>query len=313
MPAVTQAQRAVSVYEIGYLAPGSVECSETLPSRAFRQGLVDAGYSERDVVVDRRCFSTAEMAGKVLDELLRANPNILFAGGYPAALAMRDRAPAIPVVFVVFCNVPDPVGSRMVQSLARPGRNMTGLADLTHDLNGKRVQGLKETLAGPRLLSTLSIADGPDAKRFRMEIDEAAATLHLQVRHLTVKTATELAGKFETMKKDGSQAFVLMQTPLLWAERAQISNLAAEHRLPGMYPHQGHVADGGFISYGADQADLYRRAAGYVTKILRGAKPRDLPVEQPTKFELVINLRTAKALGLTIPGPVLLQANHVIE
>src|SRR5262249_23604203 len=153
----------------------------------------------------------------------------------------------------------------------------------------------------------LSIADGPDAKRFRTEIDEAAATLHLQVRHLTVKTAAELAGKFETMKKDGSQAFLLMQTPLLWAERTQISNLAAKHRLPGMYPHRGHVAEGGFISYGADQVDLYRRAAGYVTKILKGAEPRDLPVEQPTKFELAINLRTAKALGLTIPGPVLLQ------
>ena len=190
---------------------------------------------------------------------------------------------------------------------------MTGLADLTHDLNGKRVQVLKEALPNLRLLSTLSITDGSDAKRFRTEIDEAVATLHLQVRHLTVRTAGDLAGTFETMKKDGSQAFVQMQTPLLWAERTQIFHLAAKHRLPGMYPHRAHVAEGGFISYSADEADLYRRAAGYVTKILKGAEPRDLPVEQPTKFALAINLKTAKALGLTIPGPVLLRADHLTE
>ncbi len=311
MPGVATAQQTPKVLSIGYLVPGPPGCPPTTESRAFRQGLVDAGYTEgRDIVVDRRCFSVAGTAAKVLDDLLKTTPNILVAAGNQAAVAMRDRAPGIPVVFT---NVADPVGSRMVQSLARPGSNMTGLADLTLDLSSKRVQFLKEVLPGVRLISTLGTLDDPGTERLRFEIDQAAAAQGLQVRHFTVRTADDLPGAFDAIKKGGFQAFIVMQTPLSWTERARIANLAAKYRLPAMYPFRTHVEGGGLISYGANQAELYRRAAHYVARILKGTKPSDLPVEQPTQFELVINLKAAKALGITIPYAVLVQADHVIE
>jgi ABC-type uncharacterized transport system substrate-binding protein len=310
-PLVTGAQQAEKVYRIGYLVPGPTGCPPTTESKAFRAGLNEAGYIEgRNVIVDRRCFPTAKIAGKVLDDLLKPTPDILVSGGNLAALVIRDRAPRIPVVFA---NVADPVGLGMVQSLARPGGSMTGLADLTLDLTAKRVQILTETLPGVRLVSALSTPDDPGSERFRSEIEQVATTLGLQVRHFMAGTANELPGAFEAMKKDGLQAFVIMQAPLFWTERARIANLAVKHRLPGMYPFRTQVEEGGFVSYGADQAELYRRAAGYVAKILKGTRPSDLPVEQPLKFELVINLKTARALGVTIPPSLLLRADQIIE
>ena len=312
MPDLARAQQTPKVLRVGYLAPGPPGCPPTTLSRAFQQGLVEAGYTEgRDVVVDRRCFPAAGMAGKVLADLLKAAPNVLFASGTPATVVMRDGAPGIPVVFVF---VADPVGSRMVQSLARPGTNMTGFADLTLDLTAKRVQVLKDALPGVRLVAALSVPDDSDAERFRTEVDQAAMTLGLQVRHFTVRTAGDFPAAFEAMKKNRLQAFIVMQTPLFWTERARIASLVAKHRLPGMYPFRAYAEEsGGFISYGADQAEMFRRAGGYVAKILKGTRPSDLPVEQPTKFELVVNLKAAKALGVTVPSAVLLRVDHVIE
>jgi putative ABC transport system substrate-binding protein len=311
MPDVAGGQQAPKTHRIGYLTPGPAGCPPTAQSRAFRQGLIEAGYAEgRDVIVDRRCFPTLDMARKVLGDLLKAMPDVLVAASNPAAVAMRDGAAGIPVVFV---NADDPVGSRMVHSIARPGGNMTGLADLFLALNAKRLQILKETLPGVRLVATLIPHDDSETERFRGEIEGAAAALGLQVRHFTVRTAEEVPGALEAMKKSDVQAFVVMQTPLFWTERVRIARLAAQHRLPGMYPLRSQAEEGGFISYGADHADLYRRAASYVVKILQGARPGDLPVEQPTKFELVINLRTAKLFGLAVPGAILLQADHLIE
>jgi putative ABC transport system substrate-binding protein len=303
------------MHRIGYLAGGPPGCPPTTPSRAFRQGLLDAGYVEgRDVILDRRCVPTNDLAGQIVDDVLKATPHILLAAGGIPALAMKARAPHLPVVFV---DVPDPVGAGLVQSLARPGTNMTGLSNFAGDLNGKRVQLLKEALPAVRVVSTLSISDdspltlGMD--RFRGEVDQAGTTAGWQMRHFTVRSASDLPGAFHAMRKDGAQAFIVMPGVLFWAERARIASLAAQHRLPGMYMFRAQVEAGGFISYGADQADLYRRAASYVVKILRGARPGDLPVEEPTKFELAVNLKTAKALGLTIPQGVLLRADHVIE
>ena len=316
VPLAVGAQQPPKMYRIGYLAPGPAGCPLTAPTRAFLQGLGDASYIEgRDVILDRRCFPTNDMVGKVLDDVLNATPNILVAAGTPAALAMRDRALAIPIVFA---DVADPVGSRLVQSLARPGSNMTGLANLTLDLNAKRVQILKEALPGVRLIATLGTPEDPAlglaTEQFRGEIEQVGSMLSLQVRHFTVRTAADLPSAFHAMKKDGVQALIVQHTgALFWTERAQIADLATKHQLPGMYPFRGQVEAGGLISYTADQAEIYRKAAGYVVKILKGAKPGDLPVEQPTKFELVINLKTAKALGLTIPQSLLLRAEHVIE
>lgn len=309
-PLVVEGQ-AGRTYRIGYLAPGPPSCPATDISRAFRQGLVDAGYIEgRDVIVDRRCFPTERMAGIVLDDLLKTMPHILVGASNRAAVAIRDAAPAIPVVFV---NAADPVGSRMVQSLARPGGNMTGLADLTLDLNAKRVQLLHEMLPSVRLVSTLSTPDDPGTDRFRAEIDRAAAILGLRIKHFMAMKAEDLPSVFESIKKDGFGAVIVMQGALFWTERAQIASLAAKQRLPSMYATRALVEGGGLIGYGADQAALYRRAAVYVVKILKGAKPEDLPVEQPTKYDLVINLKTAKALRLTVSPSLLLQADQVIE
>jgi putative ABC transport system substrate-binding protein len=311
MPDIGSTQQVLKPPRVGYLAPGPPGCPPTTQSTAFRRGLLEAGYTEsRDVIVDRRCFPTLDIAGKILDDLLKATPNVLVASSNPAAIAMRDRAPGIPVVFV---NVNDPVGSGMVQSIARPGGNMTGLADLFLALNAKRLQVLKDTLPGVGLVGTVSPHDDPEAEKFRGEIEHAATALSIHVRHFSVRKAGEIPAALEAMKRNGCDAFVIMQTPLFWTERARIVKVAAEHRLPGMYPLRAQVEEGGFISYGADHADLYRRAASYVVKILQGAKPGDLPVEQPTKFELVINLKTARAFGLTIPPSLLLRADQVIE
>ncbi|MGH2359093.1 MAG: ABC transporter substrate-binding protein [bacterium] len=274
MPDVASAQQALKTHRIGYLAPGPEGCPPTTLSRAFRQGLLDAGYAEgRDVIVDRRCFPTLDMAGKVLADLLKAMPDVLVAASNPAAVAMRDGAAGIPVVFV---NADDPVRSRMVQTIARPGGNMTGLADLFIVLNAKRLQILKETLPGVRLVATLIVHDDPETERFRGDIEGAAATLGLKVRHFTVRTAGDLPGALAAMKKNGIQAFVVMQTPLFWTERARIARLAAQHRLPGMYPLRAQVEEGGFISYGADHADLL--SAG---RQLRGQDPQGSEARQP--------------------------------
>jgi putative ABC transport system substrate-binding protein len=190
---------------------------------------------------------------------------------------------------------------------------MTGITDLAPELDAKRVEILKEALPSIRLVATLGASDQSRTDRFRAETDRAAATLGLQLRHYTVRRADELSGAFEAMKKEGVQGVVIQQNPLFWTERSRVGNLGLRYRLPIVYSEGPTAEAGSLIAYGADVADLYRRVADYVAKILKGAKPADLPVEQPTKFELVINLKIAKALGLTIPPSLLVRADQVIE
>jgi ABC-type uncharacterized transport system substrate-binding protein len=309
-PLAAEAQQAGRVWRIGYLAAGPAACPATKMSRAFRQGLLDAGFIEgRDITIDRRCYPTDAIAGKILSDLLQTSPSVLVAGGNVTALAMKD----IRGIPIVFANVADPVSDGLVHSLARPGTNMTGLTDLVPELDAKRVEILKEALPSVRLVATLGASDQPRTDRFRAETDRAAATLGLQLRHYTVRRADELSGAFEAMKKEGVQGVVVQQSPLFWTERSRVGNLGLRYRLPIMYSQGPAPEEGSLIAYGADVADLYRRVADYVAKILKGAKPADLPVEQPTKFELVINLKTAKALGLTIPPSLLLRADQAIE
>jgi ABC-type uncharacterized transport system, periplasmic component len=308
-PLAAEAQQVGKGWRIGYLVPGPAACPATKSMRAFRQGLLDAGFIEgRDITIDRRCFPTYAVARKILDELLQASPSVLVAGGL-AALAMKDVR-GIPIVFGA---VPDPVGDGLVHSLARPGTNMTGLTDLSPELDAKRVEILKEALPSVRLAATLGASDQPQTDRFRAETDRAAAKVGLQLRHYTVRRGDELSGAFEAMKKEGVQGIVIQQSPLLWTERTRVGNLGLRYRLPIIYSLGPAAEEGSLLTYGADIADLWRRVAGYVAKILKGAKPADLPVEQPTKFELVINLRTAKALGLQIPPSLLLRADQVLE
>src|SRR4029453_11851249 len=214
---------------------------------------------------------------------------------------------------IVFGSVPDPVGDGLVHSLARPGTNMTGLADLSPELGAKREEFRKEALLSVRLAATLCASDQPRTDRFRAETDRAAATVGLQLRHYTVRRADEFSGAVGAMKKAGVQGIVIQQSPLLWTERTRIGNLGLTYRLPIIYSLAGTAEEGSLLAYGADGADLWGRVDGYVAKILKGAKPADLPVEQPTKFELVVNPKTAKALGIQIPHSLLHRADQVIE
>jgi putative ABC transport system substrate-binding protein len=214
----------------------------------------------------------------------------------------------------VFAAVTDPVESGFVRSLARPGTNMTGVADISTQLYPKRVEILKEAVPTLRRMATLAAPVGYSMQGVRADIDGAATALAVQVRHFTVMKPDEIVSAFEAMKRDGVEALFVMQSPLTWSERTRIIDLALRYRLPAIYPWPEPAAEkGGLIAFGADQAALFREAAGYVAKILRGSKPPDLPVQQPTKYQLVINLKTARALGLTIPPSLLLRADQVIE
>jgi putative ABC transport system substrate-binding protein len=260
------------------------------------------------VIIDRRCFSLPSAAPKTLDDILKEKPDILLAGNEAAAVAMKGVK--IPIVFA---NVADPVASGLVQSLSRPGTNMTGLADFMLDLQAKRVEILKEAFPTLARVATLHPYDDPELRRFHAETERAARTLGLAIQHVIVRTAEDLVGAFEAIKTHRIQAVVIGGGSLIWTERARIVALAGQHRLRTMAPWRAYVDAGGLMAYGTDLPELYRRAATYVDRILKGAKPADLPVEQPTKFELVINLKTAKALGLTIPPSLLARADQVIE
>jgi putative ABC transport system substrate-binding protein len=215
---------------------------------------------------------------------------------------------------VVFASVDDPVGSGLVRSLAQPGANMTGVADITTQLYPKRVEILKEALPTLRRMATLAAPAGYSMQGGRADIDGAATARAIQLRHFTVTKPDEIVSAFETMKRNGIEALIVMQSPLTWSERTRIIDLALRYRLPAIYPWPEPATEkGGLIAFGADQAALYGQAAGYVAKILRGSKPVDLPVAQPTKYQLVINLKTARALGLTIPPSLLARADQIIE
>jgi putative tryptophan/tyrosine transport system substrate-binding protein len=304
-------QQAAKMYRIAMLAAGPSACPETSVTRAFRRGLAEAGYTEeRDFILDRRCFPTDDTAAPVAADLLKQRPTVFVAAGHPAAIAVNNLA-TVPVVFAA---VDDPVGSGLVRSLAQPGTNMTGVTDITTQLYPKRLEILKEALPALRRMATLAAPTGYSMQGVRADIDGAATALAIQLRHFTVRKPDEIVSAFETMKRNGIEALIVIQSALTWSERARIIDRALRHRLPAIYPWPEPATEkGGLIAFGADQAALFIQVAGYVTKILRGSKPADLPVAQPTKYQLVINLKTAKALGLTIPPSLLARADHVIE
>jgi len=303
------AQQTSKVWKIAFLVSGPSSCPETKPSAAFRQGLRESGFTDAMISLDRRCYTSDETARQTAEKLLATKPELIVTAGIPAARAISN----VKHIPIVFGSVSDPVGEGLVQSLARPGTNRTGIADITYELDGKRIQMLKEALPGLRLLATLATQEHPDRPRFRLVADRVGKTMGLDVRHFTVRTADEIPSAFQAMKKGGTEALLIHQSPLFWAERSRIGALSVSHRLPVIVPQGAFAEEGSLIAYGAEQTDLYRRVAVYVAKILKGAKPSDLPVEQPTKFELVINMKTAKALDLAIPPSLLLRADQVIE
>jgi putative ABC transport system substrate-binding protein len=314
-PLAAEAQPAAKVSRIGYLSNISKVAAAPLIG-AFQQGLRDLGYQEgRNLVTeDRSEQGGVEQFPALIAELARLRVDVIFvAGGTPAARAAKQATSTIPIVAPA---LGDPVGDELVASLARPGGNITGSTFLGPELVAKRLQLLKEAIAG---VSRVAALWHPGAYGIRTmdgmlkETEIAAQALGVHLHRVEVRSPNDLDGAFSTMVTARTHALFVFPSPMFYAEYKRIVDLAGKHRLPAIYVFREAVDIGGLIAYGASIPDLFRRAALHVDRILKGARPADLPVEQPTKFELVINLKAAKALGLTIPQSVLLRADEVIQ
>ncbi len=291
-----EAQQPKKLPRIGILLAGSPSSSSS-QIEAFRHGLRDFGYVEGQTIA---------MAA----ELIRLKVDVIFAAAAPSIKAARQATKSIPIVFEMLA---DPVSAGFVGSLAQPGGNLTGVAGLAPELSGKRLELLK--LIMPRL-SRVAVLGNPSNPNFRPVLTEthtAATALGLQLQVLEVKEPVKLQSAFSAMNKARAEALAVIPDPMLVGEQKRIIDLTAKSRLPAIYGTSGIVEAGGLIAYAPSQSEMFRRAAYYVDKILKGTKPADLPVEQPTKFELAINLKAARQIGLTIPPNVLARADRVIK
>src|SRR5207237_968512 len=244
-------------------------------------------------------------------ELVRLKADVIVTGGPSATRAAKEATDTIPIV-MTFDN--DPVANRFVASLARPDGNITGLSSLAPEISGKQLELLKEIIPRLSSVAVLGTSTQPGNAQALKETELAARVLKVKFQYLDVLSSKDLKAAFPAASKGRADAVLVLQTPILFSGRAQLAeDLVAKNRLPAMYPRNEYVEDGGLMTYGANINDLYRRAATNVDKVLKGAKPADLPVEQPVKFELVINLKTAKQIGLTIPPNVLVRADRVIK
>jgi putative ABC transport system substrate-binding protein len=305
-----EAQQPKKVPRIGFLSPRS--SGPDFRTDAFRHGLRELGYvEEKNIHVEYRyAEGSAERLPELAVELVRLKVDIIVTSCVPGVRAAKNASKNIPIVIA---SAADPVASGLVASLARPGENVTGLSLLAPEIGGKRLEIIKETLPKVGRVGILLNTANPYHRKLFNELEATARSLALQAHALEVRNANDFEGAFSTAIKERSGAVAMLEDPLLFINREAIVELAGKNRLPAMYPEQDFVQAGGFMSYGANAADLYRRAAIYVDKILKGAKPAELPVEQPTKFEFVINLKTAKQIGVTIPPSVLARADRVIR
>ena len=313
LPLSVYAQAQGKVWRIGFLSATSPS-SNAESIEALRQGLRELGYAEgQNIVIEYRwAEGRFERLPDLAAELVRLKVDVIVASTGQAALAAKNSTATIPIIMV---GPSDPVGSGLVASLAQPGGNVTGLS-LTSGLGiiGKQLELLHEAFPKLRQVAVLANAATPIITAgWLRETELAARSLGVQLRVVEVRDSDELDGAFSTIKKAHARALLVIADPLLALNRSRIVAFAASSRLPATYPYRSFVNAGGLMSYGVNVHDLFRRAATYVDKILKGAKPSGLPVERPTRFELVINLKTAKALGLTIPPSLLMRADEVIQ
>ena len=278
----------------------------------FRQGLLDAGYVEgRDVVVDwRSANGHYDRLPQLAADLVQRKVEVIVVVGTVAAQVAKRATSTIPIVLAV---VADPVGSGLVPSLAHPGGNVTGLSAMGTELSAKRLQLLKEAIPRVSRVAVLSNPDTPYVPKVIEELNAAAPPLSIELNFVGVRTPEEFDSAFSAVRGAHAQALYVIDDSLFSSHRRALLKLASKARLPAIYWGTFYAEEGGLISYGAAYEDLMRRSAGYVDKILKGAKPGDLPIEQPIKLELVVNLKTAKALGITIPESILLRADEVIR
>lgn len=306
-PLVSDAQHPTRVPRIGVLWP--VSDDPTLD--AFRQGLRDLGYVEgQNVVIEYRyARGKDELLPDLVAELVRLNVDVILTWGVVAARVAKRATTTIPIVNG---SMSDPVRVGLAQSLARPGGNLTGLTSISRELSGKRLELIKEVVPALSRVAVLSTPN-PTALLGLRETEVAARSLGVPLQVLTVRGPDEFDAAFEAMARERAGALIVLPDLLFLQHLRRLLDLAARHQLPTMHWGRDFVDAGGLMSYASSQRDQFRRAAVYVDKILKGAKPGDLPIEQPTKFELAINLKTAKSLGLTIPPSVLIRADKVIE
>jgi len=310
-PLTAEAQQAGKVHRIGMLETTSMALNAA-NIEAFRQGLRELGYVEgRNYIIEyRSADGRSERFPDLAAELVRLKVDVILTRGTPAVMAAKSATGTIPVVMAASS---DPVLSGVVASLARPGGNITGLSSIVHEVSGKRLELIREVFPGVSRIAVLLIMSNPAEALQWKETEIAASSLRVQVQLLDVRKAGDFGRAFDAAIKQRAGALVVGLDTLTQTNHRFIVDLAAKHRLPTIYGTREFVDAGGLMGYGVSYPDLYRRAATYVDKILKGAKPADLPVEQPTKFDLVINLKTAKALGLTIPPSLLARADEVIE
>jgi ABC-type uncharacterized transport system substrate-binding protein len=312
-PLAGEAQEAAKIARIGYLAPNLATSSHL--AEAFRQGLRDLGYVEgRNLVIESRgAEGKFERFPALAAELVALKVDVIVASGTLAALAAKRATTSIPIVFP---TLGDPVTDGLVASFARPGGNVTGLSNLSPELVGKCLELLKQAVPGISRVAVLwqpGAFVGTTGKDIRKRAEAAGRALGMQLQFVEVREPESFDRAFSDITRARADALIVPLTAMFTNERRRLVDLAAKIRRPAVYGSRDSVDAGGLMSYGPNLSDSYRRAATYVDKILKGAEPADLPVEQPTKFELVINLKTAKALGLTIPQSVLGRADQVIE
>ena len=309
-PQSAYAQQPASPRRIGVLLV--ISAPESKEVLAFQQALRDLGYAEgRDVVIELRSANGVyDRIPDLVADLVQSKVDVIVVETTRAAQAARHGAPTTPIVMAL---VGDPVGSGLVASLARPAGNVTGLSSMKSDLSAKRLQLLKETVPRLARVAVLWNPDTPWHAKVIEELKSAAPKLSIGLSLVSVQTLEQLDPAFSTIRRANTQALYLIESPLFSTHRALLLELLSKARLPMIEAEGKFVETGGLMSFGTNVGDLYRRSAGYVDKILKGAKPADLPIEQPTKFELVVNLKTAKALGITIPQSILLRADEVIR
>jgi putative ABC transport system substrate-binding protein len=310
-PLAAGAQPAGKVHRIGFLGNSTAALEANLV-QPFRDGLRELGYVEgRDVAIEYRwAEGQYERFPALIAELIALKVEVLVTAGTPAALAVKRATTTIPLVMVA---VGDPVGTGLVKSLARPGGNLTGLVSIAPDLEGKRLELLTEIVPKLSFVAFLSNPANPFHATSEKQARAAARSLHLKVEFFPVRSESEFDRAFLAMGGQRPGALVMLADRLFLHHRARIVEFAAQNRLPAVYAYTELVEAGGLMSFGPSYPGMHRRAAYFVDRILKGGKPADLPMEQPSKFELLINLKTARALGLVIPQPILLRADNLIQ
>jgi putative ABC transport system substrate-binding protein len=311
MPRISDAQRPTMVSRIGFLSSFSTTTAP-LWNQAFRQGLRDLGWVEgENISIEYRyAESRSDRLPDLAADLVRLKVDVIVTAVTTDALAAQKATRAIPIVMA---TAGDPVARGLVESLARPGGNVTGLSQISQELAGKRLELLKETVPKLSRVAVLWNPQNPGSTLTWNALQHPARQLGVQLHSLEIRRSSDFDNAFEDATKARAGALALLGDPVIGSNLKRIADLAAKRRLPSIFQLSEFADSGGLMAYGPDRADLFRRAASNVDKILKGAKPRDLPIEQPTKFELVINLKTAKTLGLKIPQSILLRANRVIE